>query len=425
MSRTTALFDKRARDSFRNLVTLGPRALAGGGQRGLFFNKLAGTFISLANTVQTRLDEPGAVVGGFGRSSIQTQVERALNQVLGSASGSTGTGYGRGVDDVFPMGSDGMVATAPVQGLVSTYSTNGNSTGPTVAGFMGDPSIGSIRPEQATLYRQARLVVNDALPVLKALQPRSTDTDPIEVERLRSQVEVEFWGLLEEFGRLDGPRIQRVELYLDALDRDIITFADLIRRDPSPGFTSLEEERQEASLGLVTSHAGSLRSFWNNYLNLVGSDTSTFGPDLTFAERLSRATLLLPAVGETNANLLSAMDAIGFTEQERRLAVIDLATPAAAPPPPPATPSFTTVGAFTAWLDDFSRRGGGQIEKSGQFGLDFMIEQADVLSTAVGNLLIPRQPFDPPLPLAFADDRVRQELEDLLAELDQMADLAI
>jgi hypothetical protein len=148
--------------------------------------------------------------------------------------------------------------------------------------------------------------------------------------------------------------------------------------------------------------------------------------DLTFAERLSRATLLLPAIGETNANLLSAMDAIGFTEQERRLAVIDLATPPPLPPPAVVTTSFTTVGAFTAWLDDFSRGGGGQIEQSGQFGLDFMIEQADVLSKAVGNLLIPRQsPPDTPLPLAFADDRVRQELEDLLAELDQMADLAI
>src|SRR5215217_6587349 len=115
MTRSVALARKRIRDAFRNQVTLGQRALLAGGRQGVFFSKLAGTFISLANTVQTRLDESGAVVGGFGRSSIQTQVERALNQVLGSASGSSGSGYGRGVDDVFPMRQDGTVATAPVQ----------------------------------------------------------------------------------------------------------------------------------------------------------------------------------------------------------------------------------------------------------------------------------------------------------------------
>jgi hypothetical protein len=323
-----------------------------------------------------------------------------------------------------------------VQTLVSVYGSNGDG-GPSTAGFTGDPAVGAIPPEQATLYRQARLVVGDARPILAALQPRSSDVDAAEVMTLRSQVDAEFTGLLEEFGRLDGPRTQKVDVYLRGLvgatgtGGHVEDFATLIQRDPSAGFTSLDEERQDASVALIRSHARSLATFWAAYLAGVGLDTASGGPGLTFAERLSRASQLLTAVTETNNNFLAAMDAVGYSENERRLDLIEvgplaLGTPGssglsrslAATP----APSLLTIGNLTAWLDEYGRRGAGYLERSGQFGLEFVITQAEALFWVVSSLVGPRSAANP-LPPALADDRVRQELENLLAQLDLLADL--
>jgi hypothetical protein len=452
-----ALASRRLRDALRiQVIPPATRSLRGLGAGLGGVSRVADTFVSLANTVQTRLDTSGPV-GGFGRASLKVQVDRALTQVLGSSVGRSGGDVGRAVDEVFPApggspgysgdggpGGAGSWSTwsspggygqslAPAAGLVSTYRRNGDGNGQPTAGFAGDPAVGAVSPEQAALSRQARLVVTDALPILQALQPRSADIDPAQVATLRSQVETELNGLVAEFDRLDGPRIPRVEVYLDALigpeprtAGHIVDFADLIRRDPSPGFSSLDEERQDASLTLLTGYARGLATFWEAYLATVGLDTSTSGTDLAFAERLSRASLLLPAVGETTGNLMAAMDAIGFSENERRLDPIEVSALAFASPAKliaSPSPSRITVGDLTAWLDEYSRRGGQYIEQSGQFGLDFVASQADVLFDIVGTLIGPRA-ATAPLPSALDDERVRQELENLFNELGQLADLA-
>src|SRR5919204_1168277 len=82
------------RDSLRSQVTAPATRGTGAG-------RVADTFVSLANTVQTRLDTSGPV-GGFGRASLKVQVERALTQVLGSSAGRSGGDLGRAVDEVFP-----------------------------------------------------------------------------------------------------------------------------------------------------------------------------------------------------------------------------------------------------------------------------------------------------------------------------------
>ena len=416
-------------------------------------SRLADSFDSFATTIQTRMDS-GPLGDGLGGGSLERRVDRAIAQVLGGGAMRGPGGFTRALQEVFPVGPDGTVATTPARGLVPLYaaaSPGGYPGGPVAmggayaagAGAAASPVAtavegGAITPEQAVLYRQASLVAADVLPVLRALQPRSETVDPDQVEKVRGMVELEVRGLVEEFGRLDGPREQRVEFYLDALlgpgeatghVGDFVRL--LVAADVSKDYTSLDEQKEKANRELLRRQVRNLKAAWEDYKAAVPPPAA--GKPGTFSERVVEANQLLAAVAETNGNLLAAMDAIGFTVAERRISRIAAGVPALTTLGDRGlAPSTIVVNDLTDWIEKYATNQGPYlVDALGQPGLDLVTDEAAVLFAIVASIVIQLLAVElgidattPSVPPELSDERVQDELEDLLSELKRLAGLA-
>jgi hypothetical protein len=133
-------------------------------------------------------------------------------------------------------------------------STNGTSQSLVKAGLAGQLSA-----EQATLYRQATTISADALGTLAGLMPFIPEAELDKVEALRALVRAEFNTLVEEFGRINEPRSDRVKRYFDALvgpNGHLIQFgrhAFLDGTTVTP--TTADDEAMLAGFELVRQHA--------------------------------------------------------------------------------------------------------------------------------------------------------------------------
>ena len=63
--------------------------------------------------------------------------------------------------------------------------------------------LGEITGAQASIYKQAKTLIDQVLPLLEKLQPLRPDSDPENIESLRAILRSEINELLSEFGRSD------------------------------------------------------------------------------------------------------------------------------------------------------------------------------------------------------------------------------
>lgn len=393
--------------------------------------QLANSFSRYAQTQTTYVDEAGSSRPSTSGSTnvLERQVSRAIAQVLGRAPGNSPDSFIRAINDVFPTQNNGQISLTPSRSAVSLYGqTDGAMNGAMTAGL-----IGQLSAEQATLYRQASVVANDALKVLQGLQPFVPEAEMDKVEALRSLVAAEINSLVEEFGRVDEPRSQRVETYFDQLrgvNGHLIQLGDrafLDRRRVVP--TTLDDEAQVAGYELLVNYVRILREVWNNYQGNAQSSKSLRYPE--FSLRLSRASVLLPVIAEGNTNFMAALDSIGFTETERRSSASRFTTLDLDDDPILSLPDMT-VNDLNEWLDRFASQDGPRyLADSGQYGLEFVTDQADRLFW----VLVPILAFTktqltlnlnglPIVVQALNHERVSWALDDLVNQLKALADLA-
>lgn len=406
-------------------------------------------------------------------SSLSLQVERALTQVLGRAPGRGADGFVSALNSAFPSGTDGRIMTTPARSVVSLYS-------PITEGLTGQLSV-----EQANLYRQASIIGSDALKVLDGIQPFIPTADIDAVEALKALIRSQIRSLLDEFGRLDEPRKQRVESLLNTLlvtepvgrgkKRRIVggslfqlgKMARLIKRptgseggesgensdgdfDDEPIMpVTIDDEGQIANFTLLVNYVETLQTIWRKF-----DDDSTIVDQVTgnYSERLSRVSVMLPVVADSNISFMSALDSIGFTESERRSDAA-LFTTLLSPLPfdlgqvvifdvlsrvqiTVTLPSMT-LNDFDEWIDRFTNlEAPALLSSSGQFGLNFVTDQADTLFWTIAAVLSAVTPTtDPTTPqhrnqlrllgkvLSF--ERVQQTLSELVFQLDTLADLGV
>jgi hypothetical protein len=432
---------------------------------------------------QTAGNEPTIYDNGSTRSSatstanaLTLQVERALTQVLGRTPGRGSDGFVTALNSAFPTGADGTVMTSPARSVVSLYS-------PDAEGLSGQLSV-----EQANLYRQASLIGNDALKVLDGLRPFNPTADLDAIEALKALIRSQIRSLIDEFGRLDEPRKERVESFLNTLlvfstttnpggDRRIIggsifrlgQIARLITlnlgRDTVNGGTSttngiapvtVDDETQVAGYELLINYVTTLRNIWLQYAPNTAIELEVTG---RYSERLSRTSIMLPVISDSNTNFMTAMDSVGFTESERRSDAA-LFTTLEVPPDSvtltsttqsvnePSTLTITTnitlpdmtVNDFDEWVERFtSLEAPSLLSSSGQFGLDFVTDQADTLFWTIAAVLYAVTP-DPNdtnssspkrrnqlklLGRILSFQRVQQTLSELVFQLDTLADLGV
>jgi hypothetical protein len=416
-------------------------------------DRLADTFARFASTHQTAFDDgarPAAGINNGAGGMLERQVERAFTQVLGRAPGRNTDSFFGALGDTFPIGKDGTVVFTPTRSVVSLYARDGSmidSSGAISAGLSGQ-----ISAEQAALYRQASVVTSDALRVLRSLQPFKPIADLDEVEALRALVETEIRSLVDEFGRLDRPRPDRVEaLFVSLLGPTGTTFSSELAFDnghlmmlgraallDQPNMviaTTPADEAQQTNFELLRQYALTLRSMWNNYQ-----------PDdnvLDFSTRLEKASLMLPVVAEANNQFIAALDAIGFGEQERRSLAANFRDSLRNPPATlnsgtladlgpdivtKLTPPDMTIYDLNEWIDRFTAvESPGILADSGQFGLDYVADQSDALFTMLASILLWARSNDPAIDLLarlLVHERVNWALTDLILQMKGLADAA-
>lgn len=378
-------------------------------------NILANTFSRYAGTQQTVFDNGGGRAGSVqGANTMERQVERAIVQVLGRSPGRGNGNFTSALNAAFPLNGYGVVSPTAVQSTVNMYA-NGSL-------------LSQLSVEQAALYRQASTIIGDAIRVLTGLQPFVAIADRERVEALRALVRSELQELVDEFGRVDQPRVQRVEGYFDMLigvNGHVIQFghrAFLDRRRAAP--TTTEDEAQIAGFDLLRRYIDILRTAWNSYNQ---PQTTVSFP--AFSDRLTRAQTLLPSIATANANFMAAMDAVGFAASERRTEVARFTRLGGSILLP--LPEMT-VGDANDWIERFaSIEAPGVLGQSGQYGLEFVTDQADDIFlilipvlTHVRHLGTQQIGAQPLVAQILTHERVTWALSDLVEQVFSLADLA-
>jgi hypothetical protein len=423
-------------------------------------DKTAGQLAQIVRVLeQSAGNEPTIYDNGTSRSSATTsantltlQVERALTQVLGRAPGRGTDGFVTALNSAFPTGKDGNVLSAPSRSVVSLYS-------PDSEGLSGQLSV-----EQANLYRQASIIGNDALKVLDGLQPFNPTADIDAVEALRYLIRSQIRSLIDEFGRLDEPRKERVDNFFSALgpanSADGLPFAGgslsrlgeatrLINQDPNIIPVTVSDETQVAGYQLLLNYVKTLQDIWQRFTPITDIEANVTG---RYSERLSRVNIMLPVIADSNISFMSALDSVGFTQSERRsdaalFNTLNIPTMDGVEVNTGSTLGATveretgvtlitltlpdmTVNDFDEWVDRFTTmEAPSLLSESGQFGLDFVTDQADTLFWTIAAVLyaIQEVPSNQSKLLGklLSFERVQQTLSELVFHLDTLADLGV
>lgn len=388
-------------------------------------------FSANQQTVFESVGAPGATIGST--NMLERKVQRALSQVMGRATSSPET-FVAALNSTFVI-PDKWTITKPAPGHSTTSNTGVNV-----------PSTnGSLPVEQANLYRQANVIAQDALKVLRDIQPFTPDADQDCVEALRSLITTEIKLLVEEFGRLEGPRQGRIEAYFAALQGGtnasrngnkaanipaighVARFGEVSNLNYRHAPTTLNDELDLANYELLKNYVNTLQDIWQKY------DMPASGSNVPhYSDRLSKARTLLSVIVESNRNLVAAFDSVGFTENERksnasRFTMLDFTDSNLDNYFPDMT-----VHDFCEWVDRYASLESPPIlADSGQYGLDFVTYQADRLfwtmvpvmafikTTDASNTF--NKPF---LAQVLLQERVGWAMDELMNQLNTLADLA-
>ncbi|MFL5658519.1 MAG: hypothetical protein ACJ8CB_30580 [Ktedonobacteraceae bacterium] len=422
-------------------------------------NDIASSFSRFAAYQQTAFDSGASRSSSSNdANSMERQVQRVFNQVLGGATGRGSNSFMTALNNAFPTTAttEGQqVVLTPARSMVSLYRSDGSMNG---ASPMNDYSIGTtsadgfagtISARQANLYREASIIAGDALRVLNGLTAFVPEAEADQMDALKALIGSEINVLVEEFGRVDEPRNERVLAYFSALNIHVKGLGERAFLDDPTRAATVDDEAQLAGFELLNNYSRTLREVWNTFFNVDRKSTTSF----SLSERVERANILLPIVAQVNVDFEAAMDSVGFTESERRSLAAKFNTltgfkvsPLSAvfnrqqdvfveaePDDFSASLPDITVYDLTEWVDRFANlESPNMLANSGLYGLDFVTDQADrifwviapvvaILETDEVNLASNSSSLEQSL----SNERVRFSLNNLLFQLNALADLSV
>lgn len=405
-------------------------------------NDIAGSLSRYVGNQRTVFDD------GAPRSSsssdanyMERQVERAFNQVLGRAIGRGADSFISALNGAFPAAdsSEGpQVTFTSTRGMVSLYSANGNVQANGAMPATGLP--GQISARQAVLYREASIIVADFQRVLSGLQAFHPSAVPEQVEGLRALVSSSAQQLSLEFQRVEEPRPERVRAYFDTLTLNLNEFGRRAFLNDPRLVATAEDEAQTAGFELLQNYKTALREAWDRFYR-VDRSKRVFP---SVSERVERANILLPALAQSNTDFMAAMDSVDFTEADRRSlaarfsklkdALVDLGSINGIPLGKKRLrqPDITPYD-ITEWLERYSNyEGPNSLAVSGQYGLDFVVDQADtlfwVITPVVAHIkttMLPASTGGTLLEQVLSNERVDWALNTILSQLDEIALLEV
>lgn len=268
---------------------------------------------------------------------------------------------------------------------------------------------GAITGAQASLYRRAKVALDDALPLLDRLEPLDPKADSEETAALRSIVRTQLIELVNELGREGGPRVQRVDdafkLLKGHIERLQISFGLSRNR-----VVTVAEEQRLTDFFVLRDYVTSLHATWNdNRDSFTGGDRRFLGTQLVL---LSRA---LNSVAESVDETYRVMDSVMLGPAERQTVRIDF------PPDEQGNraPSLL-VEELLSWVGRFATDEGPTLmQQGGRPGVEAVRPIAGQLQRLVESAARADAPH-----IAFSRTRVRRALRELASQLGQVERLA-
>jgi hypothetical protein len=285
---------------------------------------------------------------------------------------------------------------------------------------------GELTGAQASLYHRAKIALDDALPLLRGLEPLIPSPDREETEAVRGIIRTQMSELVEELGAEGGPRVQRVDSLFHMLA------GHFERMQQAFGFddrfvNSVDEERRLTDFFVIRDYVGGLRSAWegeNGFRRQFTGERRFLGTQLVL---LSRA---LSVVAESVDEAYQAMDAVALGPAERQTVRIDFPTHVrlhneTVPviehgPGRGKRPPSQLIEELLSWVLRFATDEGRMlIEEGGRQGVMAMQPTARQLQLLVQGAAEARVSH-----VGFSRTRVRRALNELATQLGQVDRLA-
>lgn len=287
--------------------------------------------------------------------------------------------------------------------------------------YMVQADMGEITGAQASVYKQASVSLENALPLLDGLTPLRTDADAEDTEAMRAIIRTEMTELVGELGLIGGPRVQRVDSFFEKL------IGTLPPASFDPEHVSGQLARMRQRFGLSRARVNTITEEQNltNFLILVDYVNSLYQSwDLKrgFFDRTAEPFLgtqlvllseILDAILEQLQETYDAMDSVFFGPAERQTTEIELSD------------GPMTVTEILSWVENFAAVEGRQlIQEGGKDGVvvfnSTMVRLRDIVQEAAG---ISAQPSTNPV-RPFHTRRVALALGELTSYLSTAVDRA-
>jgi hypothetical protein len=219
-------------------------------QTALLLSDLLGSFKRYAGNQKTAYDDGSVQSSPTSTTNVlERQVDRALTQVLGRSPGRGANNFINALNASFPQAGKGKTSS----GQMVAYAGEGSRTSADAINVIGTRST-EISSRQDALRRSTSIVMADAIQVLERLQSFVPQADDDRVEALRSLVMAQIKVLVEEFGRNDEPRPERVQAYLSSLGEYVAEFGkQAFLNDPALA-TIVDDEDQVTKFDLLRTY---------------------------------------------------------------------------------------------------------------------------------------------------------------------------
>jgi hypothetical protein len=224
--------------------------------------------------------------------------------------------------------------------------------------------LGAVTGAQASIYKRAKVFLDQSLPLLEGLKPLRADYDEEDTEASRAVVESYLTELVDELGLVGGPRVQLVDTHFLTLLGDI-------------DVTTTNPEEVEGQLGVLRARFGLKRDLVNtieeeqnltNYLILVDYVLSLkrswdaqrhffdrSGTDVYLGTQLVLLSRAMGTLVESVYEAYDAMDSVFLGDAERQTLYLSLK----------GEETALTIAELLAWAERFGSEGGPRLIREG------------------------------------------------------------
>ena len=185
--------------------------------------------------------------------------------------------------------------------------------------------IGAVTGAQASLYQRAQVALRESKPILDRLVPLRADADEEDIDASRAIVESYLTELVNEFGLLGGPRVQRIDTLFDSIFGKDFDFSNPenvagvlgqlgnrlgLNRDE---VNTLDEEQNLTDFFILVDHISALKNTFEAQRNFFDRK----GNDVFLGTQLVLLARALSSLGESVIQTKNVLNSVFVGAAER------------------------------------------------------------------------------------------------------------